>query len=217
MIRHDLNALDFLTTTKWAWFLGLAWADGSLNIRTLTMELKASDFDEMWQAFHLLGFRTFSSRTRYEKFPMRTLSSSKVGKILKEYNFQNKSNEPPTLLWNIFNEHQKHMFLRGLFEGDGSFAKYNKGRIRITMNSSKDYDWSWMLDYFEERGIPKPCIERKSRIQNNKIRNYCIITWCRTEAIYKIYKLLYESELEFSLLRKQMILTEYCKNIKSFI
>jgi hypothetical protein len=213
MIRHDLILQDVLTTNKWAWFLGLVWADGSLDKRSVHLELKASDFDNMWEAFQLLGFKTYSSRIRRERFFMKNLGTSKLYNILSLYDFKNKSQKPPTLIWNKFDSEQKNMFLRGLFEGDGSFARYNKNRLRITMNSSKDYDWSWLLEYFDSHGIPKPCIERKSRIQKGKVRNYCIITWCKTEAIYKIYKMLYASNLEYSLSRKQSILSEYCKNI----
>lgn len=215
MIRHELNDEEFLTSNKWAWFLGLAWADASLHKQhdSLIMELKGSDFDEMWEAFYALGFRSFSSRIRYNKFLMKSISSRKLGKFFKNYNFKNKSSEPPLELWNIFDEEQKRMFLRGLFEGDGSFAKYNKNKLRITMNSSKDYNWDWLLEYFKLHNIPKPCIERKSRIQNNKIRNYCIITWCKTEAVYKIYKLLYDFDLQFSLLRKQNILINYYNKV----
>jgi hypothetical protein len=202
-MRHNINEEDVLVKPEWAWFLGYFWADGSFYSKrgSWALELKSEDFDEIWHILQSLGFNSFCSRTRQDKYNQKSIKSSKLANFYREFDFDKKSSIPPVKLWNIFSNLQKTLFLRGLFEGDGCFTGDIKNS-RITMNGSKNYNWDFLLDFFQENSIEKPCIERKTRIQKNKKRGYSILTWCRKTEKEKIVKLLYSDNIDICLKRK---------------
>lgn len=202
-MRHNINEKDVLVKPEWAWFLGYFWADGSFYSKrgSWALELKSEDFDEIWPILQLLGFNSFCSRTRQGKYKQKSIKSSKLANFYREFDFDKKSIISPIKLWNIFSDSQKILFLRGLFEGDGCFTGDIKNS-RITMNGSKNYNWDFLLDFFQEKDIQKPCIERKTRIQKGKERSYSILTWSRKTEKEKIIKLLYSDNIHICLLRK---------------
>jgi hypothetical protein len=213
MIRHNINESDVFVKPEWAWFLGFFWADGSLyqKRKTWCLELKSDDFDQLWPILNSMGFNSYCSRIRQGKYFQKSIKSSKLSSIFLEFGFHNKSNQPPTKLWEFFNKEQKIMFLRGLFEGDGCFTHSGK-HPRITMNGSKDYDWDFLLNFFLENGINLPCIERKTRIQNGKERGYSILTWSSRKETSKIAKFLYSQNTDVSLNRKYLLAKEMIMN-----
>lgn len=200
---HTICEEDVLVKPEWAWFLGFFWADGSFYSKGngWSLELKASDFEQIWPILNNMGFNSFCSRTRYNKYHQKSIKSSKLSNFFRQFDFDKKSVVPPIKLWNKFNQEQKVLFLRGLFEGDGCFT-HNGKRPRITMNGGKDYDWDFLLNFFLENSIDLPCIERKTRIQNGKIRGYSILTWSSKQATNKIASLLYSNHLDLCLRRK---------------
>lgn len=218
-VYHNIKEEEMLVKNEWIWLLGFLWADGTVRQKGYSMELKAEDFDQIWPILQTIGFVSFSERSRFEKYNQKSISASKGVKTLMKYNFNNKSNSPPTELWKVLTYKQKCLFLRGLFEGDGSYAKYNNKnnrynhlRLRITLNGKKDYDWSFILNFFEEHGIKSPCIERKTRIQKEKERSYSILSWTKIESIKKIFDILYSEEPLISLNRKYTIAKFFLDN-----
>jgi intein/homing endonuclease len=206
MNRHNINESDVLVKPEWAWFLGFFWADGCfyLKANTWALELKSTDFDQIWPILNNLGFNSFCSRTRQGKYHQKSIKSSKLSSLFREFDFDKKSKISPLKLWSFFSKDQKIMFLRGLFEGDGCFT-HNSKRPRITMNGSKDYNWDFLLNFFLENNINLPCVERKTRIQNGKERGYSILTWSSKKEVSKIAKLLYSQNTNISLERKFLL------------
>ena len=216
---HNIREEDMLVKNEWIWFLGFMWADGHVGQNRYSLELKSSDFDDIWPILQEIGFTTHTQRTRYGKYTQKGINAHKGIKIFQEYEYMNKSKFPPIKLWNKLTFEQKCLFLRGFFEGDGSYAKYNQRNsrfnhlnLRITLNGPKDYDWSFILDFFKDCNISPPCIERKTRIQNNKERNYSILTWTKNESIKKIFDLLYNNNLNICLERKYKIASFFLEN-----
>lgn len=209
-IFHEIVVDDILKTNEWAWFLGFLWADGSVTDNNMSLEIQADDFDDIWPTLYVIGFRTYSERIRENKYRQKTIGTSKCSFFLNYYGFKEKSKNPPDELWKILSYQQKLLFLRGFFEGDGSYAKYNSsdpggGSIRITLNGPKEYDYSFILKFFDDNDIAAPCIERKDRIQSNKTRSYSILSWCKISEVLKIFNLLYSNNLEIGLSRKRNI------------
>jgi hypothetical protein len=206
MNRHSVNESDVFVKPEWAWFLGFFWADGSFYSKrnSWSFELKSTDFEQIWPILNNLGFNSFCSRTRQGKYHQKSIKSSKLSSLFREFDFDKKSLVAPLKLWNIFSKEQKIMFLRGLFEGDGCFTRNGKSP-RITMNGSKDYDWDFLLNFFLENGVNLPCIERKIRIQNGKERGYSMLTWSSKKETSKIARLLYSESPEISLERKFLL------------
>ena len=194
---------------EWAWFLGYMWADGSFyRDISWALELKSDDFEDIWPTLQKIGFMSFTERMRQGKYIQRALNGSKCIKFFARYGYTDKSVDSPRKIWEILDFTQRRLFMRGLFDGDGSYSNNGKGG-RITMNGPKNYDWNFLLDFFKANGIGVPCIERKTRLQKGKDRSYSILSWCNRYDIAQIVKLLYTDNLEIGLSRKQIKTLSY--------
>jgi hypothetical protein len=213
---HNLNSDDILVKDEWIWFLGFLWADGCLGKKAFSLELKEADFLEIWPILQEIGFKTYTSRTRQAKYKQCCITTSQCVQTLRYFDFDQKSYQPPNKLWNMLSNKRRWLFLRGYFEGDGSYSPHGKKakdlknqRYRITLNGSINYCYKFIFEFFKSHDIPLPCIERKSRVQRGKLRSYSILTWSKAEVVKQIFKLMYGERLDICLRRKKDIAVRY--------
>jgi len=68
--------------------------------------------------------------------------------------YRNK-NKSPIKIINILNNEEKQFWFRGFFDGDGSVSIFPKGHHSITFTGSKNQDWKFVCELFNNIGVEK--------------------------------------------------------------
>lgn len=198
MIKHELNYENWekINTPEIAYFLGYFWADGCLGERQFSLELIEKDFMSIWPILQKIGFKNHHRRKRNNSQSLQCsigCGQRKFVDLLFSLDCHNKSINSPTKILNIMPNDLKYYFFRGYIDGDGSICLSGKIRktCRISINSTIDYDWSFMENLAKELNITKFCTERKTR--KNKTHKYSVITFGSKDSILKLGNYIYQN------------------------
>ena len=159
------------------YLLGFMWADGNLNYNTLITEIKYNDYENLkmitdttnlnWK--HSNRYRILKKTNKKYHQGSIYLTDKIIAKQLLEYNFKNKSYEPPTKLINDIPHELLNHFIRGYVDGDGSFSIYkikkngNFGAVKFNITSTINYDWGFIINLFYKLNIHSHLINNYDR------------------------------------------------------
>lgn len=205
--REFLN----IDTQEKAYFLGLMYADGSINKdeNKVTVTLKYEDRSLLEQLQQIFPFFTLKDRLKITLNNKIYCELFKTDKQLKNDFVKNgcyplKSNENKDLLFipNI-SEDLIHHFIRGFFDGDGSIypMKY-RDLYRFEICSSSEKFIEMIYEYFIKNNIKVELRKRdKDRNKLSKLDLFSVICHISVD-LYKLKKLLYKDSI-ISMKRKK--------------
>lgn len=170
MKKSKVNAEGFknIDTLAHAYILGLLWADGTVsfaNNKTKTPQIKHSakkednqDFRKIFQYTGNWGLYETRNQGSYTKknniLEVNWTSNRELGEFLIEMGYR-KKNESPIKIINKLNDEEKQLWFRGFFDGDGSVSIFPKGHHSITFTGSKNQDWKFVCELFNNIGVEK--------------------------------------------------------------
>lgn len=158
-----LNIEDFLNITKKeiSYFLGFFWSDGSFDRKSLKLEIKEDDGEDILNILNKFGIWNISRRIRKGKYKQIKFSASNIDvyNFLIYFDFDKKSFISPEKIYNYIPIELRNYFLRGLIDGDGCFSNSfkNKGKIinrsYFSLTQRIDFDWNYLLTIFDNLNI----------------------------------------------------------------
>lgn len=186
--------------------LGFLWADGWLCYNTIGIDLKSSDFDNVYQNFIKIGEWNFKHRKRFSNQTKKFYNSSTIksinkerNKILESFDFKQKSIMAPSKLLNEIPDELKNHFFRGYIDGDGSFSIYRKGKdVKFNITSTINQDWIFITDLFQKIEISSYKIYEYNRKSGKSSSVIVSNKW----DILKIGEYIYENSNDLRLERK---------------
>lgn len=142
---------------KIAYFLGLLWADGSIDNRvgySVNITLAKSDMDKIEWIFDELGVfskHTDKSRDGWQEKRSFRVCCKNLHAFLKENNYHNKSGGCPRQILSKIPQYLRHYWWRGFNDGDGCFYLNEKNRCyRVLLSSCHGQNWNFVEDLFRE-------------------------------------------------------------------
>lgn len=193
-IYYSHDKFEQILTEEDAYWLGFLYADGYIiesNSSYFGIELQSSDdehlrkFNKFMNGNATIHYRDKKSPCSEKYFTMCSIIFS--GKDLVE-NLKNKGcvpNKTNVLKFPEFIEDtlMRH-FIRGYFDGNGSFGKYNKGRyLRATISCASCAFVTSFKDYLDKVGISSSIYEDK-----NCYKVYIVGKDCPKKFLEYIYK-----------------------------
>ena len=156
---YSVNPTPFLNinTPEVAYMLGLLWADGhvqySSHLGCVELGTTYPDSDVFVPIFLDYGkwsVTTHKPKNSKHKLRYRILTSNRpLATFLFKCDYTSKSKSPDKILSKIPDE-LKYYWFRGLVDGDGHV---NKDRYQITISSSYEQDWSYMINLCNQLNI----------------------------------------------------------------
>lgn len=155
----DLN-LDFKTQEypkELAYFLGYFWADGYINkYESLVLEITEEDCISLKSIFSRLATFSIYKRNRENRKPQASfyIVSKNNALKLKELGKYSNSIESHEKILNFIPIKYHKYFIRGLIDGDGCYYINKEDNLcQLSISNSLDFDWSYLIDYFNKLGI----------------------------------------------------------------
>lgn len=155
--------------------LGFIWADGHVNKKQVSITVKSSDFNTIYDIVK----KSFTTSTYHRKKYLKqtgkyynsstiTINDVKFKQFLIDNDFMIKSNTSPNkILKNITSDNIKH-FLRGYIDGDGSFSIYNNDKtVKFNITSNVKQNWNFVEKILNDIEINKYKIHRYYRKTGN--------------------------------------------------
>jgi hypothetical protein len=201
-----------------AYFLGLLWADGSLDKNSICIELKESDMKDLLLMFKKIGDFLISTRVRSNSFNKQCavkIYSRKLSKFLQEnYSYSKKSIVAPSYILSLIPEDLRRYWWRGFFDGDGSFSKNKTKRpnyfyYRMTIYSTFEQDWK-EFKLLSDKLKFRFSLERKIRKTGHK---YSLVNLGCKDSIKKFASYIYFNKYDgIGLKRKYNVYKDFLKN-----
>jgi hypothetical protein len=150
-----------IDTIEKSYTLGFLWADGHLdNKMRLSININKSDGEALKDTFvAAFGFHIYAHKKNV-KHPtwQEQLCFHKTNKKqfthLTDLSFKDKSHASQARILGIVPEDLKHYFWRGYFDGDGCVYVRRDAKLgQISISSSYEQDWSYMLEVLGSLGI----------------------------------------------------------------
>ena len=175
-INHDF--LDNIDTQEKAYFLGFFYADGSNNSEGNGFNITLSSIDkEILEKFNKIldsnykiriepGQKDKNGYTSHEK-AILSVTSEKLHKRLTELGappVKTSIIEWPDFLRDDLIPH----FIRGYFDGDGSFSSKGSTAVKVTIISTKNF-LSGLKNYLNNQDIKTGSVSDINRINNENI------------------------------------------------
>lgn len=214
MKKSKVNADGFIRidTLAHAYILGLLWADGTIifaNNEAKTPQIKHSakkednqDFRKIFQYTGNWGLYETRNQGSFTKknniLEVNWTSNRELGEFLIEMDYRDK-NKSPIKIINKLNDIEKQLWFRGFFDGDGSVSIFPKGHHSITFTGSKNQDWSFISELFNNIGIEK----YKKRIVESRNAFFSQIRITNKRDIKTFQNYLYQDLPNLSLWRKR--------------
>ena len=175
-INHDF--LDEIITQEQAYFLGFFYADGSNNSEGngFTIDLSSIDKEILGKFNKILnsnykirivpGQKNKNGYTGHEK-AILSVTSRKLNKRLTELG------APPVktsiIKWpNFLRDDLIPHFIRGYFDGDGSFSSKGSTAVKVTIISTKNF-LNGLKDYLNNQDIKTGSVNDLDRVANENI------------------------------------------------
>lgn len=140
-----------------SYILGLLWADGNIQKRSINLELKKEDIMDIKSIFDKVGKWGYYERQRmkngspFGKVQSKLSTSNKLlVNFLISMDYTNRSFGPSKILDHIPLQYH-HDFWHGFFDGDGCLYIENKkgGTITLQFWSTIDQDWTPLITYLK--------------------------------------------------------------------
>jgi intein-encoded DNA endonuclease-like protein len=212
--QNKIDAKKFINfcTPEHVYLLGFIWADGhlytdSMGRHRITIEITQADMTDIKPVIDLTGKWSFVYRNRANRNPQVCASCSNdlLADFLIEHKYKFKSTYSPCI-YNDIPSDLKHYFLRGLFDGDGSFYYNQKSHSRqFSVTSSYNQDWSLLETVFTSLGIKFSIKRTETNVVNkhNKTNSYSQIRITSKRDIKKLHDMIYSDHYdEIGLKRK---------------
>lgn len=176
-----------------AYILGFLWADGTIGTNkskkwnnTIKLKIANEDFVEVKECF----MNSAPWRYRVSEIPpykdqaIVEIADRLFHDFLTEMDYRDKSNgiAPLKILDFLKNELESH-FVRGFFDGDGSFIYGAKCDKKVCFCSCKEQDWSFLEKIGDKLNIDW-WVQRTNRNSNFMVSNVA--------GIEKLYKYMYK-------------------------
>jgi hypothetical protein len=192
-----------------AYILGFLWSDGHVRkkFNKISLTIVEDDAEEIrsmfegrdhWAVYNInrSGIKDRNCKNAIEF----SISSENLSKLLKEFDYVNKSVKSEEKVIGFINEEYHHYFLRGVSDGDGCFYYNEKNKSRqFSISNSYDYDWSYIESLFESLGIRYKVVQF---IRKNKNSKYSQIRITNKEGVLKVGEYIYGGDT-FGLSRKR--------------
>jgi len=212
-----------LNQEECCYILGFFWADAyfgkckNKNTYRFSFEINTDDFLNIWVYLKNIGFEKYSTRKRKNSNNQQssiTLARQKEIVVLKEYNFDKKSDGCP--LYFVLKDKMKPFFIKGFLDGDGSISLDKNNLFRIGFNGPKFQNWDFLEDFCNKNNI-KFAIYRKDRIPKHEthkkeIHGYSVFEFTSRENRLKMCDLL---NLNMGLYRKINVYNKYKEYLES--
>ena len=155
-INFDIQDFLNISTPQIAYYLGLSWADASLDKKSYRLSLEVTEDDgvNFYEMIKDIGMFTIYKRTRVNRKPqmMISLNNKKICDYLESLGFREKSLISPSKLLKVIPIELHDFFWLGYFDGDGCF--YNKNLIcQACFSGSYNQDWSSLENYLINKNI----------------------------------------------------------------
>lgn len=162
--RVDPRQFQDVTTPEAAYILGLLWADGNINRDLVRIQCVRKDLETLKWVFMKTGDWSigYSDKggNRKEQMVISTYCRQFRG-LLEDNDYHVKSTAPATKILSRIPEHLKHYWWRGLVDGDGCFyVDHKRGHCQLSITSSYEQDWSFVLDIMKGLEIESCKIQR---------------------------------------------------------
>lgn len=150
-----INYVDMmnLKDNQVCYFLGFLWADGCIKDNRIFMTLLKNDMsNSLEKILPKYGEWNFSDvNDKYRKF---NVYCKPYYNWLVDMGYLNKSKLPPNKLLSNMPKNNIKYFLRGLFDGDGSFPLNKKRNVTsFSITSTYNYDWSFLTEILKDIGV----------------------------------------------------------------
>jgi hypothetical protein len=159
--EYRVNPDAFITPTKKdiAYLLGMLWADGSVCFSTSSPSVILSQV-----ATDMVDLRPILERTGQWRFTYRPANGSHqesaraytsnrpLAEHLGAHGYRAKSKVSACAIIQTIPVELRHLFFRGLFDGDGClhFRRGEKQRVALTIASDYEQDWTFMEKLCQE-------------------------------------------------------------------
>lgn len=188
--KYDNNDNYFSIESKnMAYIMGFIAADGTIrkDSNEIKITLAAKDRVQLENIKKEIGIQVnvkdFTTKSGYDSCTLQW-TSEQHKKDLKKYNIIPQKTFILTPPYQLSKEYWID-YIRGYFDGDGSINNLKNKSLRWQVCSATKILLEWILDYFEELGIPKV------NIQERKNKNILYTIQYSTSSTKKIYDVLY--------------------------
>jgi hypothetical protein len=143
-----------LNESKFLYFLGLLWADGTVSNKQVGLTIIKEDFDHIAKDIHGLGKFRQTERERENRRPITSIFSRNktLLNFLIENDFKSKSFSEPTKILKKIDDSLHIHFWRGFFDGDGCCYKQN-AITRVEFSGQYAYGWLELTKFLSELNI----------------------------------------------------------------
>lgn len=169
----DASTFVQMNSKEACYILGLIWADGYLinrgkNKYKISVEMKDEDLSTLLPVFETFGKWSISKRTRPNRKPQLTLSTSnkELYLFLELHGYCNKKIGSTKILESMTEDLQRY-WIRGFFDGDGC-CYINKNLFLYQISFAGQYKQDWSFLQLLEAIIPFTITRR---IQHKKSRS----------------------------------------------
>ena len=152
---------------RMAYLLGFLASDGTVrkNSNEIKLSLSSIDKDILLEFQKEVGGRPVKDYLTQEGFETSTwaFTSEHIKKKLAEYNIVPQKTFTFSFPKKLDKKYWRD-FIRGYFDGDGSISSAGSSAIRFQICSATKEVLETIVDFFEEKGIPRACIMQTQRV-----------------------------------------------------
>jgi intein/homing endonuclease len=142
--KVSIENFNNITKKEVSYFLGFFWSDGYISRDEITICIKSSDGQEIFNILNKFGDWRINNRIKklngkeFEQITIR-INDKYIKKFLLENDYGNKSLTTPTKILSNIKDELKPYFFRGLIDGDGCFCSKNRNYFSITGDLMQDW------------------------------------------------------------------------------
>ena len=200
-----------IKTPKFAYLLGLIWADGCVHKERhcITTNLKIEDAFEFQSIFEHSGkWRVMDYKNKLSSGLTRRFQvmDKSFYELLVSLDYLTKSKSSMEKCCGFLGKELFRYFICGFFDGDGHVTK---SKFRLGFSGRVDYDWRFLINYFKEQGVEPLTV---SIVKTQKGGTSHIFTENRL-AILRFYKLFVFEEI--GLTRKKNCLKSFVNKLSN--
>lgn len=194
VFNKTFNINDFTNVTNpiLVYYLGLLWADGSVNFSSARLQNVEEDARYFYDTIKSLGgFRTYLNIPKNgidkDQFIV-TMNHTEICEYLMSMDYGVKSLVSPTKILSTIPDNLKHLFWLGFFDGDGNCYQHprNRRQGKTAFCGSYEQDWTDLEKLLQGLGI-RYKIDRtinKKGQKGSTVTSYCLYEICKLEKYF---------------------------------
>jgi DNA-binding transcriptional regulator WhiA len=161
----DFSIFKNIKDVEVAYLMGLFWADGYINEKTLSIEMVKEDLEKLLHVFTSLGEWDISIRIRNNRKEQMSIKchDHKIKKIFEDYGYKYKSFISPKFISTDINSDITKSFLLGWFDGDGCIYTTPK-QNQAYFCGSYEQNWTYVSLILDKLNIKYSI---KQKVQKN--------------------------------------------------